>query len=189
MFVPHGGDATLVPVADSFSFQFCHRLNPWRGDQGAAELAAPAADDANLVVSQGALGERRAHMDIGNDIDAKRDHVAHHGAHLVVALAARPARVDRFGIDLGMDDLGIHAFLGEEARFERQRGMLNMKRMPAGVTNAQFQCFLPTSSVHEYAMSFLRKRTWIPGVATLLQWRISSPVAFSSARSRRQAEP
>ena len=83
-----------------------------------------------------ALGERRAHVDIGNDVDAVGDHVAHHGADLIVAFAAGTARRDRFGIDLGVNDLDVDAFLGEKAGFQRHRGVLHMKGVPAGVTDS-----------------------------------------------------
>ena len=75
-------------------------------------------------------------MDVGDDVDAVGDHVAYHGADFVITLAAGAARRDRFGIDLGVDDLDVDAFLSEKARFHRYRRMLHMKGVPAGVTDS-----------------------------------------------------
>ena len=77
-------------------------------------------------------------MDIGNDVDVERDHVAHHGADFVIAFAFRAARFDSFGVDLGVDDLDVQTFLGKKPRLQRIHRRLHMASMPAAVADSQF---------------------------------------------------
>ena len=80
-------------------------------------------------------------MHVGDDVDAESDHVAHHRAHLIVALAVGSGGIDGAGIDLGVHDLDVQTFLGIKARFQSNRGVEHMPRMPATIAHSKFHSF------------------------------------------------
>ena len=77
-------------------------------------------------------------MHVGNNVDAKRNHIAQHRAYLIVALAFGSGGIDGARIDLGVDDLDIQPFLGIKARFQSNRGVEHMPRMPATIAHSKF---------------------------------------------------
>jgi len=133
---PHSCNPAFVPISNPFPSEVSDGLDAWARDKGSGKPVTPAADDADLVVTQTALRERRAHVDIRYNVDPESDHVAHNGADFIVSLAIRSAGLDCLGIDLGVDDLHIQAFPGKQARLERKSGGAHVSRMPAAIADA-----------------------------------------------------
>src|SRR5688572_18640651 len=71
VLVPQRRNTSLVPVADALALEIGNGFDSRRADQGATKLVAPAADDSKLIVTQGALRKRRAHVHVGNDVDVE----------------------------------------------------------------------------------------------------------------------